>query len=48
MASSGKGHTTAYVVYNRAIYEILDQICKGADMYPYVKQLRSKHIGREA
>ena len=31
-------HTTEYEIHNRTVYDILDQICKDTDLYPYVKQ----------
>ena len=32
-----------YEIDNRSVYDILDQICKNTDLYPYVKQHKSKH-----
>ena len=39
-------HTAEYVIDNRMVYDVLDQICKDTDLYPYVKQLKSKGYGR--
>ena len=41
-------HTAEYVIDNRMVYDILDQICKDTDLYPYVKQHKSKRDGRGA
>ena len=41
-------HTAEYVINNRMVYDILDQICKDKDLYPYVKQHKSKRDGRGA
>ena len=35
-----------YKIDNRSVYDILDQICKGTHLYPYVKQHKSKRGGR--
>ena len=37
-----------YKIDNRTVYYIIDQICKDTDLYPYVKQHKSKRDGREA
>ena len=37
-----------YEINNRTVYDILDQICKDTDLYPYVKQHKSKGDGKEA
>ena len=37
-----------YKIDNRNVYDILDQICKDTDLYPYVKQHKSKKDGRGA
>ena len=37
-----------YEIDNRTIYDILDQICKDTDLYPYVKQHESKRDDRGA
>ena len=37
-----------YDVDNRTVYDILDQICKNTDPYPYVKQHKFKRDGRGA
>ena len=36
-----------YEMDNRTIFDALDQICKDANLYPYVKQFKSKKNGRE-
>ena len=41
-------HTAEYKKYNRSVYDVLDQICKVTDLYPYVKQHKSKSDDREA
>ena len=43
-----KGHITAYEIDKRNIDDILDQIWKDADLYPYAKQFKSKQYGRKA
>ena len=35
---STKAHTSEYKIDNRSVYDILDQIYKNTDLYPYVKQ----------
>ena len=37
-----------YEMDNRTVYDILNQICKHTDLYPYVKQHKSKRDGRGA
>ena len=37
-----------YKIDIRSVNDIVDQICNGADLYPYVKQHMSKMDGREA
>ena len=37
-----------YEVDNRSVYDILDQICKDTNLYPYVKQHKSNRDGRGA
>ena len=37
-----------YEIDNRMVYDILDQICKDADLYPYVKQHKPKKDDRGA
>ena len=37
-AQSVKECMAEYKIDNRSIYDILDQICKDIDQYPYVKQ----------
>ena len=39
---------TRYEIENRSVYNILDQICKDTDLYLYVKQHKSKRVGRGA
>ena len=46
IAQSFTQHTTEYKIDNRTVYDILDQICKDTDLYPYVKQHKSKKDGR--
>ena len=41
-------HTAEYVIDNRMVYDILDQICKDTDLYLYVKQHKSKRDSRGA
>ena len=41
-------HTTEYIINYRAVYDILDQICKDTDLYPYIKQHKSKRDDRGA
>ena len=33
-----KEHTAENEIYNRTIYDILDQIYEDTDLYPYIKQ----------
>ena len=40
------GCTAEYEIENRSDYDILDQICKGTDLYPHVKQHKFKRDGR--
>ena len=40
--------TAEYVIDNRMVYDILDQICKDTDLYPYIKQHKPKRDGRGA
>ena len=47
-AQSVKRHTTEYKKDNKSVYDILDQICKDTDLYPYVKQHKSTRDGRGA
>ena len=37
-----------YKIDNQMVYDILDQICKDTELYPYVKQHESKRDGRGA
>ena len=37
-----------YKIDNKTVYDILDQICKDTDLYPYVKKHKSKRDGRGA
>ena len=41
-------HTAEYVIDNRMVYDILDEICKDTDLHLYVKQHKSKRDGRGA
>ena len=41
-------HTAEYMIDNRTVYDILDQICKDTDLYPYDKQHKSKRDSRGA
>ena len=45
---SVKEHTAEYEIDNTSVYNILDQIFKDTDLYPYVKQQKSKMNGQEA
>ena len=47
-AQSVKAHTVEYKINNRSFYDILDQICKDSDLYPYFKQHNSSGVGRGA
>ena len=47
-AQSVKVYTAEYKIDNRSVYDILDQICKDTDLYPYVKKHKSKRDGRGA
>ena len=47
-AHSVKEQTAEYEINNKSVYYILDQICKDTDLYPYVKQHKSKKNGRGA
>ena len=47
-AQSVQACTAEYKIDNRSDYDILDQICKDTDLYPYVKQYTSKRDGRRA
>ena len=37
-----------YKIDNSIVYDILDQICKDTNLYPYIKQHKSKRDGRKA
>ena len=41
-------HTVEYVIDNRMVHDILDQICRDTDLYPYIKQHKSKRDHRGA
>ena len=41
-------HTTEYIISNRMVYDILRQICKDTDLYPYIKQHKSARDSRGA
>ena len=47
-AQSVTEHATEYKIDNRTVYNILDQICKDTDLYPYVKQHKFKRDGTGA
>ena len=40
-ASSAKEYATGYKIDNKTVYNILDQICKDTDLYPFVKKQKS-------
>ena len=40
--------TADYEIDNRTVYDILDQICKDTNLYPFVKQHKPKRDGRGA
>ena len=41
-------HRAMYEIDNRSVCDIFDQIFKDTDLYPYVKQHKSKRSSREA
>ena len=41
-------HIAEYKTDSRSVYDILDQIYKDTDLYPYVKQHKSKRDSRGA
>ena len=43
---SVKEHLAKYKRDNRAVYNIMDQICNHTDLYPYVKRQKFKRDGR--
>ena len=45
---SVKEHTAEYKIYNRSVYDILDQIYKDTDLYSCFKQHKSKMNDRGA
>ena len=47
-AQSVTQHTAEYKIDNRTVYDILDQICKDTDLFPYVKQHKYKKDDRGA
>ena len=47
-ANRVQDHTAEYVIDNRTIYDILDQIHKDTVLYPYIMQHKSKRDGRGA
>ena len=47
-AQSVKEHTAECKIDYRSVYNILNQICKDTDFYPYVKQHKSKRDGKGA
>ena len=40
-AQSIKEHTAEYKKNNRSVYDILDQICKDINLYPFIEQQKS-------
>ena len=44
---SVKEYTAEYEIDNRHVYDILDQIYKDTDLYPYVKQHKSRGTADE-
>ena len=47
-AQSVKKQTAENKTDNRDVYDVLDQICKDTDLYPYIKQHESNRDSREA
>ena len=45
---SVRAHMVKHQIDKRNVYDILDQICKDTDLYPYVKQHKSKSDRRVA
>ena len=45
---SVKEYTAEYEIDNKSVNDILDQVCKDTDLYPYVKGHKSKRDSREA
>ena len=45
-AQTVQAHMPEYKIDNRTVNDILDQICKDTDLYPYVKQHKSKRDRR--
>ena len=45
---STKAHMAEYKIDSRSVYDILDQICKDSNLYPCVKQHKSKRDSQEA
>ena len=43
-----KDHTAEYMIDNRMVYDILNQICKDTDLYPYIKQQKATRNRRGA
>ena len=41
-----KEHTAEYKINNRSVNDMMDQIYKDADLYPYVEQHKFKRDGR--
>ena len=48
LLESGAHKVAEYVIDNRTVYDVLDQICKDTDLYPYVKQHQPKRDGKGA
>ena len=47
-AQSIKEHMAEYKIDNKTLYDILDKICEGTNLYPYVKQHKSKRDNKGA
>ena len=45
-AQSVKEHTAEYAIDHRGVCDILDQICNDTNLYPYIKQRKSKRNSR--
>ena len=41
-----KDHATEYIIDNRMVYDILDQICNDTNLYPYIKEHKGSRDGR--
>ena len=47
-AQTVQAHTAEYKIDHRTVYDILHQICKETDLYPYIKLHKSRRDGRGA